>query len=105
MRAGRKLAAVAGLVGLLLATGLVMRRLRGPRFVVYPEAVAAQVKDPHASQGAPLCQACHPAADAALRGDALAVCARCHPFEAHRSHVVGVPPLEPPASAQVSLDL
>ena len=94
MRALIKGGALAVLV--VGGAGLLKLRLRGPRFLVYPQAEVAEVKNPHAYLGKPLCQACHPDADERLMGDALAVCARCHPFDGHRSHVVGVVQRTPP---------
>lgn len=95
---GLGLAALLALGAVAAASGLWAARA-GAQFVRYPAEELAQVKNVHAYQGRPACQACHPDQSAALRGDALSVCSRCHAFEAHQSHVVGVPQLDPPASA------
>ncbi len=90
--------------GVAVAGVLALRLWPARRFVRYPDAVAAQVKNVHAYQGAPLCQACHAGEDRRLTVDPLSTCARCHPFEQHRSHVVGVAQVRPPPE-QVPLPL
>lgn len=60
-----------------------------PPWVAYPEEQVAAVKDPHAYQGAPLCQRCHTGPAGALRADPIAICKDCHP-QRHGNHPVGV---------------
>jgi predicted CXXCH cytochrome family protein len=61
----------------------------GLAWVVYPEAEAAGVKDPHAYRGQPLCQRCHAGPSGALHDDPIALCKACHP-QRHGNHPVGV---------------
>jgi acyl-coenzyme A thioesterase PaaI-like protein len=58
------------------------------RFVVYPEAEVAGVKNPHNFRGRPLCQACH-RAQGQLAHEPVRLCARCH-SKLHRGHPVAV---------------
>lgn len=103
-KTSRAVFGAVALGGLAVAGVVALRLAPGRRFVRIPDAEAAQVKNVHAYQGAPLCQACHPGDDRRLTADPLSTCARCHAFEQHRSHVVGVAQAQPPP-AQVPLPL
>ncbi len=87
----RHIAAVLVVAGLVTAGVVVVRRLRArARFVVYPAAEVAGVRNPHAYRGRPLCQACHPHRDERLADDPVRLCTRCHTFDHTRSHPVDV---------------
>ncbi|MDF1565161.1 MAG: cytochrome c3 family protein [Deltaproteobacteria bacterium] len=76
--------------GVMLYLGtLTPSQYRGLRFVTYDPEILDALIDPHAYEGKPVCQACHPIRDKALLDDPIAVCTRCHTFE-HASHPVGV---------------
>jgi len=95
-------AVVAVLAGL---AGARWWRARHPAeaWVTYPDFEVKAVKNIHSYRGKPVCQACHVARTAQLKGNEAALCQGCHKFH-HGNHPVDVVQKVPPPS-QIDLPL
>jgi len=73
-----------------IALAFTVWRLPGNRrWVSYPEAEAAAVKNVHEHDGRPVCQRCHARREVQLLRPAVELCVQCHRMT-HGNHPVGV---------------
>ncbi|MBI4815235.1 MAG: hypothetical protein HY791_03185 [Deltaproteobacteria bacterium] len=93
---GKRAILIAGAVTLVVSASAGARAFyRSSRFVTYSPAELEQVTDVHSFRGQPVCQACHQGRSPSLSYELIETCARCHAFDTHDSHAVGVVQRDP----------
>lgn len=92
-------AALLAAVALAAASAPATERPAAPRRLEFPAEAGipeVPVENPHDHRGAPYCAWCHEGRDPAVKGDPVALCARCHP-PAIMKHPYGRPAKQVPA--------